>query len=133
MPSACERQQWRIEPVDLGCRLARPQQRHAGLTSHGVGHGVDLANTVETVERKHDLAVLRDLPADEAGIAALRDDRGPGLVRKLEDFRDLGDRSRPQHHRARPAKHVARLGEIGRLRLSIGYGVFASHDRHETG
>ena len=37
--------------------------------------GVDLADAVEPVERQHDLAVMRDLAADQAGIAALRHDR----------------------------------------------------------
>ena len=72
---ALRRQQLRIEPVDAGRRLARALQRDAGLAGHGVGDGIDLADAVEAVEREHDLAVMRDLPADEAGVAALRHDR----------------------------------------------------------
>src|SRR5262249_12669528 len=68
-----------------------------------------------------------------AGIAALGHDRGRALGRELEDRRDLGDRARPQHHRAYPAKHVARLGEIGRLRIAVRDGVFLPDDRDEAG
>ena len=130
---ALRRQQLRIEPVHGRRRLARPQQRHAGLAGHGIGDRIDLADAVEAVERQHDLAVLRDLPADQAGIAALRNDRGRGVVRELEDFGDLGDRARPQHHRGMSAKHVAHLDEIRRLRLRIGDGVLLPHDRDEAG
>ena len=122
----------RKQPVGLGRGLARAQQGHARFAGHGVGDRIDLAHAVEPLEREHDLAVLRDLAADQAGIAALRHDRGRGLVRELEDCRDLVDRARPQHQRADAAKHVARLGEIGRLRVAIGDGVFLPDDRDEA-
>ena len=72
---AFRRQQLRIEPVDRGGGLARPLQGDAGLAGDGVRDGIDLADAVEAVERQHDLAVLRRLAADQAGIAALRHDR----------------------------------------------------------
>ena len=127
------RQQLRIEPVHACRRLTRPQQRDAGLAGHGVGNGIDLANAIEAVEREHDLAVLRDLPADEAGIAALRNDGRGRFVRELEDVGDLRHRARPQHDRGVAAEHVAHLQEIGRLRLRIGDGVLVAHDRNEAG
>ena len=130
---ALRRQQLRIEPVDFGGGLARPLQGHAGLAGDGVGDGIDLADAVEPVERQHELAVLRRLSADQAGIAALRHDGGPGLVCELEDGRDLGDRARPQHQRRMPVEHVAHFDEIGRLRLRIGDGVLLAHDRDEAG
>ncbi len=119
------RQQLRIEPVHRGGGFPRPLQRHAGFAGHGVGDRIDLADAVEAIEREHDLAVLRDLAADQAGIAALRHDRGRGLVGELEDGGDLADAARPQHHRGVAAEHVAHLQEIGRLRLRIGDGVLA--------
>ena len=57
-------QQLRIEAVDCGGRLARPQQSNPGLAGHGVGHGIDFADAVETIEREHDFAVVRDLATD---------------------------------------------------------------------
>ena len=127
------RQQLRIEPVHACRRLTRPQQRDAGLAGHGVGNGIDLANAVEAVEREHDLAVLRDLPAHEAGIAALWNDGSGRFVRELEDAGDLRHRTRPQHDRRVPMEHVAHFQEIGRLRLRIGDGVLVAHDRNEAG
>jgi len=94
---------------------------------------LDVAHAVEAVEREHDLAVLRNLSADEAGIAALRHDRGCALARELEDCGNLRNRARAQHHGASAAKHVARLGEVGRLRVAIGDRVFLPHDRDEAG
>ena len=73
--AAFRRQQLRIQPVGRGCGLARALQGDAGLAGHGVRGRIDLADAVEPVERQHDLAVERDLAADETGIAALRHDR----------------------------------------------------------
>ena len=126
-------QQLRIEPVHLLRRLARALQRHAGLAGHGVGNGIDLANAIEAVEREHDLAVLGDLPADETGIAALRDDRGRRFVGELEDVGHLRDRARPQHHRCVAVEHVTHLEQVWCLRLRIGDGVLVADDRDETG
>src|SRR5580704_14132394 len=63
-----------------GGGFLRARQDDARLAGHGVRGGVDLADAVEPLERQHDLAVERGLAADQAGIAALRHDRGPGLV-----------------------------------------------------
>ena len=128
---AFRRQQLRIEPVDRGRRLARAAERHAGLAGDGVGDRVDLADAVEPRERQHDLAMVRDLPADEAGIAALRHDRRARLVGELEDRGDLGDRARAQHHRRAAVIEIALLDEIGLLRGRIGDGVARADDRRE--
>ena len=85
------RQQLRVEAIDRGGRLARALQGDAGLAGDGVRRRVDLADAVEARERQDDLIVEGDLPADEAGIAALRHDRRCRLVRELEDLHDLGD------------------------------------------
>ena len=87
---------------------------------------------VEPVEREDDLIVMRDLAADQSGIAALRYDRGSGVVGKLEDGGDFGDRSRPQHHRRMAAEQIAHFNEVGRLSGRIGDGVFVANDGGEA-
>ncbi len=122
--AAFRRQQLRIEPVDFGRRFARTLQRDAGFDRHGVGDRIDLADLVEPGERQHDLAVERDLPADQPGVAALRHDGGLGLVGELEDRGHFVDRARPQHHRRVAVVEVAHLDQIGLLHLRIGDRVF---------
>ena len=104
----------------------RLHQHDAGLAGHGVRRRVDLADAVEPGEREHELAAVRDLPADQPGIAALRHDRRAGLVGELEDGGDLGDRARPQHRRRRAAIEVAALDQVFLLLGRIGDGVFRS-------
>jgi hypothetical protein len=70
-------EQQRIEPVGIRRRFAHASERHAGFRGDAIRGRVDLADPVEPVEREHDFAVVRDLSADQAGIAALRYDRGP--------------------------------------------------------
>ena len=130
---AFRRQQLRIEPVDFGRRLAGALQGDAGFHGDRVRGRVDLADAVEPVHREHDLVVMRDLAADEAGIAALRHDRGLGLVGEFQDRRDFGDRARPQHHRRMAVEQVAHFEEIRRLHLRIGDGEFLADDRREAG
>ena len=63
---------------------------------------------------------MRNLPADQAGIAALRHDRRARFVGELEDGRNFLDRARPQHHRRAAVIKVAHLDEIRLLRrLSV--------------
>ena len=129
---ALRRQQLRIEPVGFGRRLARALQRDAGLAGDGVGGRIDLADAIHAIERQHDLVVQRDLPADQAGIAALRHDRGAGVVGELQYCRNFGHRSRPQHHRRVTLEHVAHLDQIRRLQVWIGDGEFVADDCGET-
>ena len=96
-----------------GGGLLRLDQHDAGLAGHGVGGGVDLADAVEPLEREQDLAVVRRLAADEAGVAALRHDRRAGLVRELQDRGDLGGRARPQHQRRAAVIEPALLDHVG--------------------
>ncbi len=84
------------------------------------------------VSESDDLVVVRNLAADEPGIAALRHDRRRRLVGEAEDLRNLGDRGGPQHHRRAAAEHVAHLEEIRRLHLRVGDGVFLADDRGEA-
>ena len=80
----------------LGRDLLSLRQRKPRFHSHGVGGEVDVAHPIEPFERDHHLvsALERDLAADEAGIAALRHDRGPRLVGELKDRGDLLGRLR---------------------------------------
>ena len=78
-------------------------------------------------------SLMRDLAADQPGIAALRHDRRAGLVGELED---CGTPRRPKPGRStigvRAVIEVAHLDQIGRLRLRIGDGVFLADDGGEA-
>ena len=76
--------------------------------------------------------MVRDLPADQAGIAALRHDRGLGLVGELDDRCDFRDRARPQHQRRVAFPQVAHLDQISLLHLRVGDRVFLADDGGET-
>ena len=127
------RQQLRIEPVDVGRGLARALQGDAGLAGDGVGDRIDLADLVHAVERQHDLAVVRNLSADQAGVAALRDDRGRGLVGDLEQLGHFLGRARPQHHRRVAGPQRAELDQIGRLLVLVGDGVLLADHGDQAG
>ncbi len=127
------RQQLRIEPVGRGGGFARALQGDAGLAGDRVRGRIDFADAVEPVERQHDLVVVRDLPADQAGIAALRHDRRFRRVGELEDCRYFRDRGRPQHHRRVALEQMPHLDEIRRLQRRIGDGVFFADDGGEAG
>ena len=93
---------------------------------------IDLADAVEAIERENDLAVMRNLSADETGIAALRHDRGAGRIRQFQNLGNFGHRARPQHHRRVSAEHVAHLDQIRHLLRRIGDGEFVADDRREA-
>ncbi len=61
----------RKQPVDLGRLLLGDLQHHTGFAGHGVGGRVDVADLVHAAHRDYDLAIMRRLAADQAGIAAL--------------------------------------------------------------
>ena len=98
-------------------------QRAAGLDDDGVGDRIDFADLVHPVQRQHDLAVVRDLPADQPGVAALRHDRGGRLVGDLEKLGDFLGRAGPQHDGRVPGPQRAEFDEIGRLLVLVGDGV----------
>ena len=129
---AFRRQELRIKPVDFGRGLPRALQGDAGLAGDGVRGRIDLADAVEAVERKDDFVVVRNLPADQAGIAALRHDRRRRRVGEFEDRRHFRDRRRPQHHRRVALEQIAHFDEIGRLQRRIGNGVSVADDRGEA-
>ncbi len=122
-------QKLRIEPVDFGCRFARARERDAGFGRERVGDRIDLADFGHAIERENDLAVQCNLPADQSGIAALRHDRGAGVVGEFQDRRHLfgGLGAQDQRRVARPA--VALLVQIGGLHIRIGDGVLFADDR----
>jgi len=70
------RKELRIKPVGRRGGLPGALQGDAGLAGDRVGGRIDFADAIEPVEREHDLVVMRNLPADQSGIAALRHDRG---------------------------------------------------------
>ena len=117
----------------FGGALLRVQQHHAGLAGHGVGGGVDLADAVHPPQREHDFAVVRRLAADQAGVAALRHERGAVFVGELADRGDFRGRARPQHQRRVAVIQAALLGDIGRDVGGIGDGIFVADDRAEAG
>jgi hypothetical protein len=86
-----------------------------------------------STSRQHDLAVERDLAADQAGIAALRHDRRLGIVRQLDDGGDFRKRARPQHQRRGAVIEPALLGNIGRDLGRCGDRMAGADDRGEAG
>ena len=104
----------RKQAVDVAGALLRDLQHHAGLAGHGVGRGVDVADAVHPPHRHHHLAMMRGLPADQAGIAALRHQRDALLGGEPADRGHLRGRTGPQHQRRAAVIEVALLGEVRR-------------------
>ena len=121
------------QPAGAGRDLLSLRQRKPRFHNHGVGGEVDVAHPIEPFERDHHLvsALERNLAADEAGIAALRHDRGPRLVGDLKDRRDLPGLSGLEHERRLAAIAVAPFHEIGRHRRLVADGVLRPHDADE--
>src|SRR6185437_4288706 len=86
------------------------------------------ADFVHPHERDDDrAAVERNLPADEARVAALRYDRRLRFLRKLQNLRNFLRRSRLQHERRAAFIKVARLAQK-RLHRIPGERVFLAGD-----
>ncbi len=120
-------------PSDSGNRrstsaraLLRDLQHHAGLAGHGVGGGIDLADLVQPPQRDNDLAMMRGLAADQAGIAALRHQRDFVFAGELADRGHFRRRAGPQHQRRAAVKQVAFLGDVGRDIGGIGHRIFVA-------
>ena len=84
-----------------------------------------MADALQAAHRQHDLAagLVQDLPANEPGVARLRDDADPGLVREREDARDLLGAAGPQHERRAADVAVAPFAQVGELLVGVGDGV----------
>jgi hypothetical protein len=87
---------------------------------------------VEAGQRQHHLAVERNLAADEAGVAALGDDRRRRLVGELKDRRNLLDGAGAHHQRRAAVIEPAAFDEEDLLLAWIGDGVARAHDRGEA-
>ena len=121
----------REQAIDLAGARLRDLQHHAGLAGHGVRGGIDLANLVQPAQRDHDLAMVRGLPADETGIAALRHQRDFVLAGELADRGHLGSGAGPQHQRRAAVEQVAFLGDIGRDIGGVRDRIFVADDGAE--
>ena len=84
-----------------------------------------MADALQAAHRQHDLAagLVRDLPANEPGVARLQDDADAGLVREREDARDLLGAAGPQHERRAADVAVAPFAQVGELLVGVGDGV----------
>ena len=122
----------RKQPVGFGRARLRVLQDHAGVHRHGVGRGVEVAQSVHPAQRQHDLAAIGRLAADEARIAALRHQSGARLAGELADRGDLRGRARPQHQGRGAAEQVAVLGDV-LVHVGLGgNGVFVADDGGEA-
>ena len=121
----------REQAIDLAGALLRDLQHHAGLAGHGVGGGVDLANLVQPPQRDDDLAMMRGLPANQAGIAALRDQRNFVFAGELADRGYFGGGAGPQHQRRAAVEQVALLGDVGRNIGGVRDRIFVADDSAE--
>jgi hypothetical protein len=97
---------------------------------HGVGSEIDVTHSVEPLERDHHLVARleRDLPADEAGIAALRHDGGRRLVGAFQDRGDLLRLAGPEHECSLAAIAVAPFHKIRRHGLFLADGMLLADD-----
>ena len=126
------------EPSDIGNN--RSTEAAAACTSASTtpastvivaGDRVDVADGAHPAEREHDLAPggVRDPAADQAGVAALGDDRDPGLVAGRHDGGHLGGRAGPDHCErltgvhARPVHDVRRHVLVGGQHVGVADGV----------
>ncbi len=118
----------------VGCgRFLRAREHDAGLADHRIAGGVHFADAIEPHRRNDDGAfVERNLPADEAGIAALRHDCGLRLLRELEDGGNLVGRSRLQHHGGAALVEVARLVQVGRHFARVADRMLRADDTREA-
>src|SRR5262249_6668230 len=94
---------------------------------------IDVAHAVEPFERHHDLVpgFEWNLPADEAGIAALRYN---GSARRVGLFEDRGNflgLAWLEHQRRLPAVAVAPLHEVRRHCRGIADRIVLAHDADE--
>src|SRR5262249_34115172 len=69
----------------------------------------------------------------QPGVAALRHDRCAGFGGKLEDRRDLLDRTRAQYQRRASMIQTALLDQIGFDRPRVGQRILVADDSRETG
>ena len=122
----------REQPVGLGGFLLGDLQHHAGFAGHGVGGRIDLADLVQPPQRNHHLAMMRGLPADQPGIAALRHQRDLVFGGELADRGDFRGRARAQHQRRAAMEQAALLGEVGRDIGGIRHRVFVADDIAES-
>ena len=118
----------RKQPVDRRRRILRFRQHDAGFAVIVF----DAASTSRILSRRVSDRISspskRDLPADQPGVAALRDQRRLGLVRELEDRLHLGDRAGPQQHRRAAMIDAAAFDQIRLERSRVGDRVFVADD-----
>src|SRR5262249_34014620 len=84
-------------------------------------------------EREHEFAPVRDLPADQPGVAALRNEWRARLVGELEDRRDLRHRPWAEHRGRAPVIKPTHLDQIRLLFSRLGDQIFAADDVAEAG
>ncbi len=109
----------------IGRRLVNGFQHDAGFHGHGLAVAVDRADAVHPLKRHDNLAAafVRHLGADQAGIAALGNERLAFGRRQSDDCGDLIGRCRPQHGRAAAVKQIAPFMDVGRLVMLAGQHV----------
>ena len=110
------------------------RQNDARLDDHRIRGRIDRADPVEARERYDDLRAgsVRHLTADEAGIAALRHDRRPGLIREFQNRRDLRHRARPEDHRRVPMEQIPAFDQEGRDVVRVAKRIGGADDRREA-
>ena len=125
------REAQREEPVGVLRRLLDGLQDAACLHRDREVERVEAAHRVHPLERQEDAARVsrpRDRSADEASIAALRDDRDPRQGADPHAARDLRRRSRSRHEQGRAAIGAAPVDQIARHRAGVLEIAFRPED-----
>ncbi len=111
-------------------RLLNLVERAAGLRSHRVVGGIDVADAVEPRKRHYDFisTLARHLSADETGIASLGYDRRAGFSGDGHYCRHLARGAGPQNQAGAPMPTVAGLLQIRLDLCRLAQGVRRTHD-----
>ena len=121
------------EDAEVVAGRGRPglAERHPGPRGDLRGLQVRLAQPVQPGQAEHDFPVQRDTPADQPGVAALRNHRHPGAGAQGQHRGDLRGVPRP-HDRGRVAPEPA--GPVHRVARGgvAGQHVRAAHHRREV-
>src|SRR5690606_16511535 len=108
-------------PLQLGERDARAG---GGLT----GDGIEFGDRVEAREREHDFAAARHAAADQAGVAALRDDRDMVPGTSAYDLAHFVSRTGADDRQRRPVVATSPVGLVGGTKVGIEEDVSLADD-----
>ena len=115
-------------PAGLGCGSLHRRQRHAGADQEMPGGGVDRPELGQASGADQHLTAARDPASDQAGVAALRDDRGAVLGAQPHHLGDLGGVGGSDDRPASAAVAAREVALVRRAQLRVDQDVLLSDD-----